>query len=111
MEIGSERTRTNLRASEFQKISGGGGGGGMPPDPSSKCGLKPAARNALRTHISHVLQASPLAQKHLPTLLSLFRWYRDCYTGAPEAVRHWSGKYTEAAKQLSNLPCKARKFF
>ena len=31
------------------------------------------------------------------------------YTGAPEAVRHWSGKYTEAAKQPSNLPREARK--
>ena len=28
-----------------------------------------AHRNALRAHISHVLQASPPAQKHLPTLL------------------------------------------
>ena len=36
----------------------------------------------------------------------------DFFRGiAPEAVRHWSGKYTEAAKQPSNLPREALKKF
>ncbi len=35
LRVGSECIRTNLRKSEFEKISRGG----MPPDPPSQCGL------------------------------------------------------------------------